>query len=71
MSYSPGCVILHEGCLYVMCEVLHDYEHIIGLGLCHRSPEISILMKLMCNSMPLGAAWAYYIKVLVLASMAS
>ena len=26
---------------------------------------------LECNSMPLGAAWAYYIKVLVLASMAS
>ena len=24
-----------------------------------------------CNSMPLGAAWAYYIKVLVLASTAS
>ena len=24
-----------------------------------------------CNSMPLGAAWAYYIKVLVLASVAS
>ena len=24
-----------------------------------------------CNSTPLGAAWAYYIKVLVLASMAS
>ena len=24
-----------------------------------------------CNSMPLGAAWAYYIKVLILASTAS
>ena len=24
-----------------------------------------------CNSMPLGVAWAYYIKVLVLASVAS
>ena len=24
-----------------------------------------------CNSMPLGAAWAYYTKVLVLASTAS
>ena len=24
-----------------------------------------------CNSMPFGAAWAYYIKVLVLASTAS
>ena len=26
---------------------------------------------LYCNSIPLGAAWAYYIKVLVLASTAS
>ena len=25
----------------------------------------------LCNSMPLGAAWAYYIKVLILASTAS
>ena len=25
----------------------------------------------LCNSMPLGAAWAYFIKVLVLASTAS
>ena len=33
----------------MMCEVFHDYEHILGLGLCHKSPEISILMKLMCT----------------------
>ena len=31
---------------------------------------IAQIITLNCNSMPLGAAWAYYIKVLILPSMA-
>ena len=33
--------------------------------------RISTLLAESCNSIPFGAAWAYYGKVLVLASVAS
>ena len=34
------------------------------------SIQLNLFMFFLCNSMPFGAAWAYYGKVLVLASAA-
>ena len=58
-----------------MCGISLDYATIRGgpqrglQALVNLGQQEIMLQR--CNSMPLGAAWAYYIKVLVLASTAS
>ena len=50
--------IMANLCSKLYCEVLlKSWNYVVYLS--------------KCNSMPLGATWAYYIKVLVLASTAS